>query len=775
MSNYTYGESRPALERVSETTRLAQEAYANYDQSVQMLDRRGFVGTVLSASALVLGVAVNPSEATAAPTTWQPSVYLGFEADGTVVIMAHRSEMGTSSRTTLPMMLADELEADWKKVRVEQALGDEKYGSQNTDGSCSVRDFGMAMHKAGATARTMFERAAAQKWGVQPGDVAADQGKVVNGKTKKSLTYAELLPIAAKMEVPKEHELRMKTPDQYKLIGKKVPMLDEHNIVMGKATFGMDAKVPGMLVAMVERPPVYGSKVKSFDNTAALAVKGVQKTVELPMFKQPHLFQQLGGVAVLGDSTWAVMQGRKKLKIDWEKSPNDSYNSADEKKFLLDSVLKPGKVVRNRGDVDAAFATSAKTHEANYYAPLLSHAPMEPPVAVAEFKNGKVETWCPTQNPQAVQEAVAAAMGIPKTDVICHVTLLGGGFGRKSKPDYVVEAALLSKATGKPVKVIWTREDDIKFDYYHTVSGMHMKAGMDANGKLNSWLFRSAFPPIASTFAPGMQYGAEFEVGMGLNELPYDIPNIRGENCPAPNHLRLGWMRAVAHVYHAFGIHSFLDELAVLNNTNYADYMLKSLGPNRNIDLSKDGVKPWNNGQPISKFPISTGRLRRVLEQVVEQSGYGKQKSGNGRGFGIAAHRSFLSYIASVVEVEVDKNGKVTIPNVWTVADCGTVVNPDRVVSQFEGAAVFGTSVAMLGEISAANGRIQQSNFNDYQVARLTESPRNIQVSIVPSKEPAAGVGEPGVPVIVPAITNAIFAATGKRVRDLPVRRTKLV
>jgi len=213
----------------------------------------------------------------------------------------------------------------------------------------------------------------------------------------------------------------------------------------------------------------------------------------------------------------------------------------------------------------------------------------------------------------------------------------------------------------------------------------------------------------------------------------------------------------------------------VLNNTNYADYMLKSLGPNRNIDLSKDGVKPWNNGQPISKFPISTGRLRRVLEQVVEQSGYGKQKSGNGRGFGIAAHRSFLSYIASVVEVEVDKNGKVTIPNVWTVADCGTVVNPDRVVSQFEGAAVFGTSVAMLGEISAANGRIQQSNFNDYQVARLTESPRNIQVSIVPSKEPAAGVGEPGVPVIVPAITNAIFAATGKRVRDLPVRRTKLV
>lgn len=776
MSEIKYGESFAAPEaRVSETTRLASEAYSQYDQSVQILDRRGFVGTVFGASALVLGISVGTRQAEAAPTSWQPSVYLGFEPNGTVVIMAHRSEMGTSSKTSLPMMLADELEAEWKKVRVEQALGDEKYGSQNTDGSCSVRDFGQAMLKAGATARTMFERAAAQKWGCQPGDVAANQGKVINGRTKASLTFAELLPIASKLEVPKENEIRYKTPEQYKLIGKKVPMLDEHDIVQGKATFGMDAKMPGMLIAMVERPPVYGSKVKSFDNKAALAVKGVSQTVELPMWKPPHLFQQLGGVAVLGDSTWAVMQARKKLKIDWEQSPHSSYSSADEKKYLLDTVLKPGKVVRNRGDVDAAFAKAAKTHEASYFAPMLSHAPMEPPVAVAEWKNGKVTTWCPTQNPQAVQEAVAAAMGIPKTDVICHVTLLGGGFGRKSKPDYVVEAALLSKATGKPVKVIWTREDDIKFDYYHTVSGMHMKAGLDANGKLDSWLFRSAFPPIASTFGPGAQYGAEFEIGMGLNELPYEVPNLRSENCPAPNHLRLGWMRAVAHVYHAFGIHSFLDELAVLNNSNYVDFVLKTLGPDRNVDLSKDGVKPWNNGQPLDKFPISTARLRQVLEMVADKSGYAKKKSTKGHGFGVAAHRSFLSYIASVVEVVVDDNGKVTIPNVWTVVDCGTVVNPDRVVSQFEGAAVFGTSIAMLGEITAANGRVQQSNFNDYPVARLPESPRMTHVTIVPSKEPAAGVGEPGVPVIVPAITSAIFAATGKRVRELPVKRTKLV
>ena len=775
MSNYTFGESMPAPGRLSETTRLAQEAYSQYDQSVQMLDRRGFVGTVLSASALVFGVGIASRSGEAADASWQPSVYLGFEPNGTVVIMAHRSEMGTSSRSTLPMMLADELEADWKKVRVEQALGNEKYGSQNTDGSCSVRDFGAAMHKAGATARTMFERAAAQKWGCPVGDVAASQSTVVNGKTKKVLTYAELLPVAAKMEVPKDNELRYKTPDQYKLIGKNVPILDSHDIVTGKATFGIDAKMPGMLYAMVERPPVYGSKVKSFDNSATMQVKGVTQTVELPMFKQPHLFQQLGGVAVVGNSTWAVMQGRKKLKITWDSSPNDNYNSKDEKKFLLDSVLKPGKVVRNRGNVETGFAKSAKTHEANYYAPMLSHAPMEPPVAVAEWKNGTVETWCPTQNPQAVQDAVAAAMGIDKTKVICHVTLLGGGFGRKSKPDYVVEAALLSKATGKPVQVVWTREDDIKFDYYHTVSGMHMKAGMDADGKLNSWLFRSAFPPIASTFAPGAQYGAEFETGMGLNELPYDVANIRAENCPAPNHLRLGWLRAVAHVYHAFAIHSFLDELAVANNTDYVSYVLKNLGKDRMLDLAADGVKPWNNGQSIEQFPIDTGRLRRVLEMAAEQSGFGKKKATKNRALGIAAHRSFLSYIASVVEVEIDEKGKLTIPNVWTVADCGKTINPDRVRAQFEGAAVFGTSLAMMGEITTANGRVQQGNFNDYPVARLTESPKNIHVHIVPSTALSAGVGEPGVPVIAPAITNAIFAATGKRIRELPVRRTKLV
>ncbi|MBC7924741.1 MAG: xanthine dehydrogenase family protein molybdopterin-binding subunit [Bryobacteraceae bacterium] len=771
-----------APKTVSAIARLTSEAYARLRQenvSVELLpvDRRAFLGTVFSAGALVLGAAVATEEASAAANgTWQPAVYLGFEPDGQIVITAHRSEMGTGSRTSLPLVLADELDVDWKSIRVEQAIGDDKYGSQNTDGSCSVRDFVQAMHQAGATARLMLERSAAQKWDVPASEVSLRMGKVVHAKSGRTARPGDLVAVAATLPLPAKSELRFKTPDEYRYIGKNVPMLDQHDIVSGKAVFGMDATRPGMLFASVERPPVYASKVKTFDDADALKVKGVQKTIQLPPFKQPHVFQQLGGVAVIADSTWAAMQGRKKLKVEWEDNPSHaSFASEPYKKELFASVHQAGKVVRARGDFDNAFSGAAKKHEADYYVPMLAHASMEPPVAVAEWQNGKVETWCPTQNPQAVQEAVAAALGITPKDVTCHVTLLGGGFGRKSKPDYVVEAALLSKAAGKPVKVVWSREEDIRFDYYHSVAAMHMKGGLDESGNIQSWLFRSAFPPIASTFSPGAEYGADFETGMALNELLFDVPNIRAENCPAKHHVRHGWLRAVCHLFHAFAVHSFVDELAHLNGTNYVDYYLKTLGPDRQVDLTKDGVKPWNNGQSTETFPLDTGRLRRVLEQCAQKSGYAKFRNTKTRAIGIAAHRSFLSYVATAVEVAIDASGNLTIPNVWTVADVGQVVMPDRVRSQFEGAAVFGTSLAMMGEITADAGRIVQSNFHNYPLARMKQSPRNIDVTIVDSKAPHAGVGEPGAPVIAPALTAAIFNATGKRIRELPVKRTKLV
>jgi isoquinoline 1-oxidoreductase beta subunit len=766
-----------APKSVSEIARLTREAYEKHGGTVAVLpvDRRGFLASILSAGAFVLGANVLTENADAA-TAWQPSVYLGFEPNGQVVIVAHRSEMGTGSRTSLPMVVAEELDVDWKKVRVEQAIGDTKFGSQNTDGSCSVRDFVDAMHQAGATARLMLERAAAQKWSVPAGECTLKMGVVTHTPSKRTAPLGELVAAAAALPVPPKSELRFKNPAEYRYIGKDVAILDQHNIVTGKAVFGMDAKRPGMLYAVIERPPVYDSKVKSFDDAEALKVKGVQKAVQLPPFKQPHLFQQLGGVAVVANSTYAAMQGRKKLKVEWDlNSAHAGFNSDAYKQQLFGSVHKPGTVVRNRGDFDPAYAAAARKFEADYYVPMLAHASMEPPVAVAEFRDGKVEAWCPTQNPQAVQEAVSAALGIAQKDVTCNVTLLGGGFGRKSKPDYVVEAALLSKSMGKPVKVVWSREDDIHFDYFHSVAAMHMKGGLDSSGKIQSWLFRSAFPPIASTFAPGAEYGADFETGMGLNELLFDVPHIRAENCPAKNHVRQGWLRAVCHLFHGFAIHSFLDELAHLNNSNYVDYFLKTIGPDRHVDLTKDGVKPWNNGQSTENFPLDTGRLRRVLEMCAEKSGYAKFANGNGRAIGIAAHRSFLSYVATAVEIAVDSQGALTIPHVWTVADVGQVVMPDRVRSQFEGAAVFGTSLAMMGEITADAGRVTQANFHNYPVARMKEAPRKIDVTIVDSKERHAGVGEPGAPVIAPAIAAAIFSATGKRIRELPIKRTKLV
>jgi isoquinoline 1-oxidoreductase subunit beta len=419
------------------------------------------------------------------------------------------------------------------------------------------------------------------------------------------------------------------------------------------------------------------------------------------------------------------------------------------------------------GDVDAEFAKGGKTHEAEYYAPHLSHAPMEPPAAVAQFKDGKAVIYAATQNPQAVQDTVAAALGINKKDVECNVTLLGGGFGRKSKPDYVAEAALLSKAVGKPVKVTWSREDDIRFDYYHTVAAMYMKAAIDEKGKPTAWLQRCAFPSMMSTFNPAAGSASGGELGMGWLDVPFDIPNHRAENGPAQNHVRIGWLRSVANIQHAFAIHSFIDELADLSGRDRVEYLLDALGQPRKIE-------PQQRSPLAQKYPNDTGRLRNVIELAAERSGWAKKKPGKGRALGIAAHRSFLTYVAAVVEVEVDDRGKIRIPRVDYAIDAGRVINPDRVKAQFEGAAVFGSSIALMGEITAAEGKIKQSNFFDYPVARMPEAPIETHVHIVQSQEPPAGVGEPGVPPISPAICNAIFAATGKRIRELPIKKHKL-
>ncbi len=749
---------------------------ANNGSRVYLVNRRGFLGTVFSAGALVIGAKLLPQDAAAAEVNagkqaWWPSVYLSVQPDNTVVIVAHRSEMGTGIRTALPMVAADELDVEWSRVRIEQALGDKKYGDQNTDGSNSIRSFYDPLRTAGATAKAMLIAAAAAKWGVPAGECRAANGIVTHSGPSAKLskaTYGELVALAAQQPVPKPGTLQFKTPAEYRYIGKGVPITDLDDLVSGRGVFGMDAKMPGMVYASIEHPPVVGAVVKSVDDSAALQVRGVKQTLQIEKYKGPYQFQPLGGVAVIADNTWAAMQGRKKLKVEWDLGPNASYNSDAFRAQLTATVRKPGKVARNAGDVEKAFASAAQTHEAEYYTPHLAHAPMEPPAAVAEYRDGKVEIWTATQNPQAVQDTVAQVMGIKAEDVACHVTLLGGAFGRKSKPDYAAEAAVLSKKLGKPVKVAWSREDDIHHDFYHSVAAMYMKAAVDQNGRPTAWLQRSAFPPIFSTFDGTSTYG-DLEMTMGWNDVPFDIPNQRAENGEATAHVRIGWMRSVANVYHAFAVQSFLDELAAAANRDRIQFYLDVLGPARVVDPGPSFA------QTSAKYPLETGRLRKVVETVAEKSGWASKKSAPGHAYGFAAHWSFLTYVATVVEVKVDSQGKVTIPRVDIAVDAGQVIHPDRVRAQFEGAAVFGTSIAMLGEITAKDGRIQQSNYNDYPVARMPEAPYETHVHVVSSNAPPAGVGEPGVPPMAPAICNAIFAATGKRIRELPIRKQKLV
>ncbi len=751
--------------------------------SITNVSRRSFLQGALSAGALVLGVrfvpksvwAVDaPAPSRADQSVLHPSVYLGIDTDGTVYVIAHRSEMGTTSRTSLPLVLAEELDADWSRVKVQQAIGDTRYGSQDTDGSHSIRDFYDPMREAGATARLMLIRAAAQQWGLPEGECATEPHFVVHKASGKKAGYGELANAASKLPVPKEEDLKFKPQSAWRYVGKGQSSCDLEDICTGKAEFGMDVRMEDMVYASIEHPPVLGGKLKSYDEKAPLQVKGVRQTIAIDTFTPPHHFQPLGGVAVIADNTWSAMKGRQKLKPVWDNGPHAVYNSEQFKKELQETARKPAKAARNQGDVDAAFAQGGKILEAEYYVPHLAHASMEPPVALADYRDGKVTMWASTQNPQGVQEVIAEKLGIPKEAVTCHVPLLGGGFGRKSKPDFAAEAAILSKTVGRPVKVVWSREDDIRFDYYHTVSAMYLKAALGNNGMPTAWLQRSVFPSIGTTFNVEATAAGAGELQQGWTDLPFDIPNLRAENAGAAAHIRIGWLRSVANIYHAFAAQSFANECAHAAGRDSVEYLLALVGPARIVDIKKSAPEYPNYGGSLEAYPIDTARYRRVIELAAEKSGWGRTKLGKGQGMGIAVHRSFLTYVATVVQVEVNDQGELRIPRVDTAVDAGLVVNPEATRNQFEGAAVFGTSLARFGEITATDGVIDQSNFDTYPVARMNEAPYHTNVHIVESSAPPAGVGEPGVPPFAPALCNAIFAATGKRIRELPLSRAKL-
>jgi isoquinoline 1-oxidoreductase subunit beta len=749
--------------------------------SIENVSRRGFLKGLIATGGLVVAAEFVPARsALAAYATGaakmtggvvsDPHVLISIDPSGLVTIVAHRAEMGTGSRTSLPMAIADELEADWSRVKVVQSPGDEKkYGNQNTDGSRSLRHFIQPMRQCGAAMRQMLETAAAQRWGVNASEVQAQNHEVIHKPSGRKLGYGEIAAAASGLPAPPADQIKLKDEASFRYLGKdKVQIVDLFDITTGRAVYGIDAKLPGIKYAMITRPPVMGGKVASYDGAAAMKVPGVEKIVIIDGTPPPSKFQPIGGVAVIARNTWAAIKGREALVVHWDDGPHASYDSAAYKAQLEETARKPGKVVRNEGDAGKALETAAKTVSGEYYIPHLAHATMEPPSATVRVANGKCEAWAAVQSPGNVRTELAEKLGLKPEDVTVNVTLLGGGFGRKSKCDFVLEAALLSREMGgAPVKVIWTREDDLHHDYLHTVSAERIDAGLDAQGRVVAWRHRSVAPTIRATFVPDPKFEQPGELSQGLIDVPFNIANLRCEVGEAEAHTRIGWFRSVSNVPHAFAVQSFVAELAHAAGRDPKDMLLELIGPPRTVTPPPEYT---NYGDPLETYPIDTARLRRVVELVADKAEWGKKLPPR-HGQGIAVHRSFLSYVATVVEVAVDDKGGLSVPRVDTAIDCGFAANPERIYSQIEGAAVMGLSLARYGEISFKNGRVEQNNLDGFQLLRIDESPPITHVYIVPNgiDVPSSGVGEPGLPPFAPALCNAIFAATGKRIRRLPV------
>ena len=742
------------------------------------VDRREFLAAA-GAGSLVLAVGASGCSrvdddlrgANKPTLTITPVAHVRLDDTGTVTVVCHRSEMGQGIRTTMAMVIADELEADWDRVVVEQAPGDEKtYGSQNTDGSTSIRDFLPQYRETGATVRLLLEAAAAQHWNAPMAEVEARMHEVVHRPSGRKVGFGTLVAIAKDLPLPPKDQLKLKEPSRFRYMGKEIPIVDLADMTTGRAVYGQDLRRDGMKIAVIARPPVWGATIASLDSAEAEKVPGVLRIVRLAEATPPSGFQPLGGVAVVAANTWAAMQGRRKLKIEWSAGPNGSYESVAYRAELERTARKTGKVVREKGNVRAALGGAARRVDADYYLAHLSHAQMEPPAALAVFEQGRVEAWACTQHPQAARDTIAEVLKIPVEQVAVHVTLLGGGFGSKSKPDFIVEAALLAREVGAPVKVVWTREDDIQHGYYHAVAAEHLQAGLDAQGKVTGWLHRSVLPSIGATFAPNVLAQSDFEAGMGLTDFPYATGAYRAEVGPAPARTRIGWYRSVINIPHGFAIGSFIDELAHAAGRDPKEFLLELLGPDRMIDPAAEGAadKPWNYGRTFEEHPIDIGRYRRVVELAAEKAGWGGQLPA-GQGRGISVHRSFLTYVAAVVQVEVKPDGSLTIPQVDVAVDAGFVAHPERARAQMEGATVMGLGNALYGAITFKDGKVVQSNYGDYRVMRIDAAPRVIQVHLLPSDKAPGGIGEPGVPPLAPALANAIFAATGRRIRSLPV------
>ncbi len=683
---------------------------------------------------------VTPSVEPASSSTFVPNQWIKIAPDNTITVVVDKAEMGQGIETSLPMLVAEELECDFQKIAIELAPVAPEYknpifGSQGTGGSTSIRGSFTPLRKAGAAARQMLLTAAAAHWSVDVSTVRAEMGEVFHPPSNRRTTFGSLTDKAAKVPVPPDPKL--KAPSEYKVIGTPVRRINSLAKSIGKLEYASDVVRPNMLVAKITRSPVFGGKPSKVDSAAALLVKGVKKVVTIQ-----------GGVAVVAEHFWAAKKGEEALKITWDAGPNVTVSSDKLREAAVSLAKKPGAQVVNVGDTEKALKKAAKTVDAVYDVPYQAHATMEPMSAVAFVSGEKCEIWIGTQSPESLQKAAAAATGLPLTAVAVHSTYLGGGFGRRFENDFALDALEIAREMkGIPIKVLWSREDDMRHDFYRPASYNVLRGGVDKDGNILGWTHRVVSPSIRNrVFPSSIKNGIDRSSVEGAADPPYNLPNLFVDYHMHDTGVPVGFWRSVGHSIQAFVVESFFDELCALTKKDPFE-MRKSL----------------MSGAP---------RLKAVLELAAQKAGWGAALP-EGKGRGIACHASFGSYVAQVAEVSVAKNGQVTVERVVCAADCGMIVNPDTLKAQMEGAMIYGLTATLKSEITVTGGKVDQSNFHNFKLLRMDECPK-MEVHLVSSTEEPGGAGEPGTPPIAAAVANAIFAATGKRVRRLPVNAADL-
>ena len=733
--------------------------------------RRRFLGTgAIGAGALVIGF--GPTGALAAPgnasgaASFDPNAFISIDRKGIVTLVSKQPEIGQGIKTSLPMVIAEELEIDWKDVRIVQGDLNPAYGSQGAGGSTSTPTNYENFHRLGAAARTVLVQAAAQTWKVPVSECSAAHGAVVHGLTKRTLGYGALVPLAATLPVPDAAQVQLKDPAGYKLLGTRIGGVDNAAIVSGKPLFGIDIQLPGMLYAVYAKCPVFGGKPVSANLDAIKAMPGVKDAFIIA--GSDNLNGLRPGVAIVATSTWAAFKARRALEVKWDEGVGAGHSWADFATQAGAAAGKPGTTtLRKDGDVAAAFAGAAKTIEASYRYPFISHASMEPQNCTAWFKpiEGTLELWAPTQNPGSGQALVTTTFGIPKEKITLHIIRSGGGFGRRLSSDFIVEAAAIAQKVNAPVKLTWTREDDLQHDHFRPGGFHHLRGGVDANGKLVGW--HNHFV----TFANRVERDGKsiLQPGSGGSLSGDEFPGRWLANCLLEQtalecRIPMGPWRAPGSSVFSWVFHSFIDELAHAAGRDPVEFRLELLG-------DKDIIAgTGERGQPYS-----VSRMRNVLKEVAEKSGWGKKTFAKGQGAGVAFHFSHRGYVAEVAEVTVSKEGQLKVDRVVVVTDIGAqIVNLSGAENQVQGSVIDGLSTLMYPELNIEKGRVVQSNFHDYNLLRMPDTPTKIDIHFLKTDYPVTGLGEPVLPPLAPAVCNAIFAATGKRVRELPLSKTDL-